>query len=96
MKATIESTGVAARSFPVLLLTSVGIPLVCAAVLAILIALDSDYAMPTAYFSLALSAIAVLLRIIGVAWGERPRWLLVASVAASAVVVYSVSFMEIR
>ena len=68
----------------------------CAVVLAILIALDSDYAMPTAYFSLALSGIAVVLGIIGIAWGERPRWLLVASVAASAVVVYGVSVMEIR
>jgi hypothetical protein len=94
MNATESQPRPSAPSFPLLLLVSAAIPLCCLAIVALLTAVRSDYAIPVAFFSFVLSAASVLLGFLGLAFRERPRWLALVGLAASGAVLYAITFID--
>lgn len=84
MKATESS-----RPFPIRLVVSLGIPIACALLIALLAAVRSEFAIVAAFFSAILIACGLVIGLMGIASGERPRWLLYVTLVVSALVLYA-------
>lgn len=84
------------RSFPLLSLISAGIPIVSGAIVALLAAFHSDYVAPAAFFTFVLTASGGIVGLLGLVFGERPRWLLFVTLSISATVLYAITFIDLH
>ena len=96
MTATDSQFKASSRLFPLLFLVSAGIPVLSGAVVALLAAFRSDYAIPAAFFAFFLTAAGLIVGLFGLALGERPRWLLFVTFAASAALLYAITFIDLH
>src|SRR4051812_39323260 len=81
MNASESHPQVGTRSFPLLLLVSSVIPICGLIVVALLALTRSDYAFPIAFFSVVLAAASAIIGLLGLAFRERPWWLLLVGLA---------------
>ena len=96
MNATEPHSRASSRSFPFLFLASAGIPVFCGAIVALLAAVRSDYVIPAALFAFFLTAAGGIIGLIGLAFGERPRWLLFVALATSALLLCGLTFIDLH
>ena len=96
MNATESPPQISTRSFPLLLLVASGLPFCGLVVTAILTAVRSDYAFVVAFFAVVLSAASAFIGLLGLLFRERPWWLFLVGLAASASLLYAITFIEIH
>jgi hypothetical protein len=94
MTATDFHPQLSTRSFPLLLLVASGLPISGLIATVILIAVRSDFVFIVAFFAVMLAAAGAVIGLLGLLFRERPWWLFLVGLVASASLLYAITFIE--